>query len=183
MCWIYSKNHKNIYNFLSFLKTEITQEVEDKDLFIPCIHDLVRHSNFEKWWKMQSSIDLQFFLISSHTSHLIPSHRSNLISSHPLLISSYLTIISSKPGVCFTNDFFYCNSNSMETSPCCHSIAGHQIAANFYTCHDNTAIMPCTNFLAITVLESRWEWKEISIEFELRWKKNVNETEPCPAWV
>ena len=26
------------------------------------------------------------------------------------------------------------------------------------------------NFVTITVLESRWEWNEISIEFELRWK-------------
>ena len=26
------------------------------------------------------------------------------------------------------------------------------------------------NFVAITVLESRWEWNEISIEFELRRK-------------
>ena len=26
------------------------------------------------------------------------------------------------------------------------------------------------NFIAIKVLESRWGWNEISIEFELRWK-------------
>ena len=26
------------------------------------------------------------------------------------------------------------------------------------------------NFVAITVLKSRWEWNKISIEFELRWK-------------
>ena len=33
--------------------------------------------------------------------------------------------------------------------------------------------------VVITVLESRWEWNEISIEFELRWK-TVSEAGP---WV
>ena len=39
--------------------------------------------------------------------------------------------------------------------------------------HATTAQLSChvQNFVAITVLESRWEWNEISIEFELRWKK------------
>ena len=38
--------------------------------------------------------------------------------------------------------------------------------------HATTAQLSChvQNFVAITVLESRWEWNEISIEFELRWK-------------
>ena len=34
----------------------------------------------------------------------------------------------------------------METSPCCNSVAGHQIATNFCTCHDSTAVVPCTKF-------------------------------------
>ena len=38
------------------------------------------------------------------------------------------------------------NSNSMETSPCCNSVAGHQIATNCCTCHDSTAVLPCTKF-------------------------------------
>ena len=38
------------------------------------------------------------------------------------------------------------NSNSMETSPCCYSVAGYQIATNFSTCHDSTAVVPCTKF-------------------------------------
>ena len=37
------------------------------------------------------------------------------------------------------------------------------------------------NFVAITALESRWAWNEISIEFEFRWK-NVSETVPGTAW-
>ena len=38
--------------------------------------------------------------------------------------------------------------------------------------HATTAQLSChaQNVIAITVLESRWEWNEISIEFELRWK-------------
>ena len=38
------------------------------------------------------------------------------------------------------------NSNSMETSPCCNSVAGHQIATIFCTCHYSTAVVPCTKF-------------------------------------
>ena len=47
----------------------------------------------------------------------------------------------------------------METSPYYNSIAGHQIATNISTC---TAQLPChvQNFVAITVSESRGEWKE-----------------------
>ena len=38
------------------------------------------------------------------------------------------------------------NSNSMEISPCCNSVDGHQIATNFCTCHDSKAVVPCTQF-------------------------------------
>ena len=38
--------------------------------------------------------------------------------------------------------------------------------------HATTAQLSChvQNFVAIIVLESRWQWNEISIEFELWWK-------------
>ena len=36
-----------------------------------------------------------------------------------------------------------CNSNSMEDSLCCYSIPGHQIDAQFCTCHDNRAFVSC----------------------------------------
>ena len=42
--------------------------------------------------------------------------------------------------------FFARNSNSMETSPCHNSVAGHHIATNFCTCHDSTTVVPCTKF-------------------------------------
>ena len=50
------------------------------------------------------------------------------------------------PGARFTNVFLARNSNPMETSPCHNSVAGHQIATNFCTCHDSTAVVPCTKF-------------------------------------
>ena len=34
----------------------------------------------------------------------------------------------------------------MEISPCHNSVAGHQIATNFCTCHDSTAVVPCAKF-------------------------------------
>ena len=47
------------------------------------------------------------------------------------------------------------------------AIRSQQISA-----HATTAQLSChvQNFVAITVSEPRWEWNEISIEFELRWK-------------
>ena len=38
------------------------------------------------------------------------------------------------------------NSNSIELSPCCNSVAGHQIATNFCAFHDSTAVVSCTKF-------------------------------------
>ena len=67
------------------------------------------------------------------------------------------------PGARFTNDFFARNSNSMETSPCCNSVAGHQIATNFCTCHDSTAVVPCTKFCS-----------DHSIRLEMRVKQNFH---------
>ena len=41
------------------------------------------------------------------------------------------------------------------------------------TCHDSTVVVSCTNFIAIAVLKSKWEWNYISIEFEMQLKKNT----------
>ena len=48
-----------------------------------------------------------------------------------------------RPGARFTK-IFYRNSNSIETSPCCNSARGRQIATSFCTCQDSTAAVPCT---------------------------------------
>ena len=51
----------------------------------------------------------------------------------------------------------------METSPCCDSVAGHQIATNFCTCHDSTAVVPCTKFCS-----------DHFIRIEMRVKRNFH---------
>ena len=51
----------------------------------------------------------------------------------------------------------------MITSLCCNSIAGHQIATNFCTCHDSTAVVPCTKFCS-----------DYGIRVEVRVKRNFH---------
>ena len=66
----------------------------------------------------------------------------------------------SSPGARFPNVFFARNSNWMETSPCHNSVAGHQIATNFCTCHDSTAVVQCTKFCSkhYIRIEVRVKW-------------------------
>ena len=76
----------------------------------------------------------------------------------------------SRPGARFTNDFLPAIQIrwklGLAVIPLL-AIRSQQIFA-----HATTAQLSCQvqNFVTITVLESRWEWNEISIEFELRWK-------------
>ena len=69
--------------------------------------------------------------------------------------------------ILFRGSFHWCffarHSNSMETSSWCHSNAGHEIATNFCTCHDNTAVVPCTKFCSY-----------LHIRIEVRVKQNFN---------
>ena len=51
----------------------------------------------------------------------------------------------------------------MGTSPCLNSVAGHQIATNFCTCHDSTAVVPCAKFCS-----------DHSIRLEMRVKRNFH---------
>ena len=51
----------------------------------------------------------------------------------------------------------------METSSCCNSVTGHQIATNFCTCHDSKAVVPCTKFCS-----------DHSIRLEMRVKRNFH---------
>ena len=77
---------------------------------------------------------------------------------------------TSGPGARFTNGFLPAiqirSKFRLATTPLL-AIRSQQIFA-----HATTAQLSChvQNFVAITVLESRWEWKEMSIEIELRWK-------------
>ena len=74
---------------------------------------------------------------------------------------------------------FACNSNSMENSPFVIQLLAIRLQQIF--AYVTTAQLLChaQNFVAITVLESRWKWNEITIEFELRWK-NISETGSRP---
>ena len=63
----------------------------------------------------------------------------------------------------FHSRYFARNSNSMETSPCCNSVASHQIAINIYTRHDCTALVSCTKFCS-----------DHCIEIEVRVKRNFH---------
>ena len=51
----------------------------------------------------------------------------------------------------------------METSLCCNSVVSHQIATNFCTCHDSTAVVPCTKFCS-----------DHCIRIEMRVKRNFH---------
>ena len=46
----------------------------------------------------------------------------------------------------FTNDFLPANQIRWKHSLAGSSVAGRQIAANFCTCHDSKAVVPCTKF-------------------------------------
>ena len=54
----------------------------------------------------------------------------------------------------------------MEISVCCKSITGHQIATNFCTCHNSTAVVTwakfCDNFVRIQAT-AKWNWHWICI--------------------
>ena len=38
------------------------------------------------------------------------------------------------------------HSNLVQISPCCNSVAGHQIITIFRACHNSMAVVPCTKF-------------------------------------
>ena len=56
----------------------------------------------------------------------------------------------------------------METSPCCNSVTGHQIATHFCTYHDSSAVVPCTIFCS-----------DHYITVEMRVKRNFHRILNC----
>ena len=70
-----------------------------------------------------------------------PSEIAYTFMPHAKSIRSYFADLGPVSLTVFSRNY-----NSMETSPCHNSIAGHQIATNFCTCHDSTAVVPCTKF-------------------------------------
>ena len=74
------------------------------------------------------------------------------------------------PGAHFTNGFL--PAIQIRRKLCIAIIPLLAIWSQQIIAHATTAQLSChvQNFVATTVLVSRWEWNEISIEFELRWK-------------
>ena len=56
-----------------------------------------------------------------------------------------------------------------------------QIAEKFYTCHDNTAVVPCAKLCSDHFVRIDVRAKRIFIECEMWWKKNVSDLNPCDA--
>ena len=54
-------------------------------------------------------------------------------------------IRKTRPGP-ISRTIFHRNSNSMGNWFYCNFIAGYDIATKFFTCHDSTAVVPCTKF-------------------------------------
>ena len=75
-----------------------------------------------------------------------------------------------RPGARFTNDFLPAIQIRRKLRLAVILLLAIRSQQNF--AHATTAQLSCHvhNFVAIIVLESRWEWNEISIEFELRWR-------------
>ena len=68
----------------------------------------------------------------------------------------------------------------METSPCCNSVTCHQYATNFCTCHDSTAVVPCTKFCSDHCIriaakrasrENLW-WFQCGVPTQFSWRSN-----------
>ena len=66
--------------------------------------------------------------------------------------------------------FFHHNSNSMEISFSCNSIAGDHITTKFCTRHDSIAVMPCAKFCSdhfIRIwMRGKWNFHRIWIVME-----------------
>ena len=80
------------------------------------------------------------------------------------------------PGACFTNDFLF--AIQIWWQLCLAVIPLLAIRLQQIFVHATTAVLSCHvhNFVAIAVLELKWEWNKISIEFE----KNGSEMGPWP---
>ena len=84
--------------------------------------------------------------------------------------AAFCRLTHSWPGARFTNDFLPAIQIRWKLRLAVIPLLA--IRSQQIFTHATTAQLSChvQNFEAITVLESRWGWNEISIEFELRWK-------------
>ena len=73
---------------------------------------------------------------------------------------------------------FHHNSNLTEILFYCNSVPCHQIATNFCTCHDSSAVMACAKFCSNYFITC-WLKTKFCDKFEL-WRKNISEMGPTP---
>ena len=85
-------------------------------------------------------------------------------------VAAVMDLAFGRQGARFTTDFL--PAIQIRWKPHLAAIPLLAIRSRQFFAHATTAQLSChvQNFITITVLESRWEWNEISIEFELRWK-------------
>ena len=103
---------------------------------------------------------------SRHEIHFRNIGRGQWVKDYIMYMLLFISLTlynTTRTGARFTDDFLPAISNSMKTSPCCNSVAGHQIATNFCTCHDSTAVVPCTKFCS-----------DHCIRIEMRVKRNFH---------
>ena len=78
-----------------------------------------------------------------------------------------------RPGACFTNNFLTVFQIRWKLCLAVILLPSIRSQQNFAHTMPSQLSRHVQNFVAITELESRWECNEISIEFELRWKKTL----------
>ena len=103
---------------------------------------------------------------------IIVFQRVLVLSIGPTLLNDYdicwYLYLHSLPCPCWSGPVsltFFCPKFKFdENFPCHNSVAGHKIATNFCTCHDSTAVVPCTKLCS-----------DHCIRIEVRVKRNFNQ--------
>ena len=70
----------------------------------------------------------------------------------------------------------------MEISPCHNSVAGHQIATNFCTCHDSTAVVPCAKFCSDHCIRIEMRANRNSHRIRIAMEKPLVKRAPDPVY-
>ena len=133
------------------------------------------------------------FKLSRHTisAPVMPKFERNRSALHHVLAQGAsnraITVTAYETRGLFHWRFFARDSSSMETSPWHNSVAGHQIATNLCTCHDSTAVVPCTKFCndhCIRIkMRVKWNFHRIWIAMEKPLVNRVPEHQQACLWL
>ena len=123
-----------------------------------------------KLGQIETHVKIPFILNPVYVNLCVSTPVTIYFSAKKNVLCVYQSVTTLRPGASFTSGFLPAIQIRwklrLAITPLL-AIRSQQIFA-----HATTAQLSChvKHFVAITVLESRWEWNEISIEFELRWK-------------